>query len=322
MGQRWRLSASHLHRIVATAGGITLFATLACGLLMPVFAFATPAPHAVSAELTVPASNGYTLDVKSEGGQLSVLAFRESEPVAHVTATGRFVAAAEEDYAAAAYYALAAGGPEAIEAGLGSFGEVHASFQPSDQTRVTRLDLSTKTRGCDAPRWIVRRLGTFTGTISFHGENGYTDVDVSSAPGSVGTSPFRNCSTRPHAIPREGVYGQAGPDVFLNSSDSTAHTYLSASTLGPGSGFFAAAVELLPGGLSVVRTAEAQAFGALTFDPVRQAARFRPPPPFSGEATYRRGAPHPWSGSLAVDFPGVSVPLTGLAFKTQLRLAK
>jgi hypothetical protein len=322
MGQRWRLSASDLQRIVAVAGSITLFAALACGFLAPVFAVAAPASHAVSAELTVPASNGYTLDVKSEGDQLSVLAFRESEPVAHVTDAGRFLSADEGDYVAATYYAPATGDPEAIDASLGVLGEVDVSFRPSGQTRVTHLSRKGKTRGCVFPRRIVRRLGTFSGTISFHGENGYTDVDLGSAPGSVGTSPFRNCSTRRGAKPREGVYGQAGPDVFLSAANPSAHVFFGASTLGPGAGFYASLVEPLPNGYVVSRTAEAHAAGALALDAARHVATFRPPAPFSGSATFRRHAAHPWSGPLSVEFPGVTVPLTGPAFKAQLRLAE
>jgi hypothetical protein len=294
------------------------------GALLAAFVFtsgagAAPAPY-LSAEFTVPASNGYTLDVKSERGQLTLIAFRESAPVAHITDAGRLLPAGEGNYASATYYAPATGGPEAIAADLGPLGRIDVAFQPSGQTRVTHLSQRGKSTDCTFPHRIVRRLGTFVGTISFHGENGYTSLDLASAPGSIGTSPFRNCSTKRGTVSREGVFGQAGPDVFLSAADPPSHISFGASTLGPGSGFFASFVELLPSGLAVIRAAQAHASGALAFDPGRHVATLRPPAPFSGAATYRRDAAHPWSGSLAVDFPGVTVPLTGPSFKAQMRL--
>ncbi len=324
MGQHRRLSARDLQRITGAASRCALLA-LAVALLTPVPATATvgqPSPGN-SAEFTVPASGGYTLDVKSERGQFSLLAYRESSPLAHSSAAARPMPAGEGDYASATYYAPATGGPEAFAASLGSLGEVDVSFQPSGRTRVVHLGQHGKTTDCAFPRRIVRRLGTFAGRISFHGENGYTSVDVTSAPGSVGTSPFRNCSTKPGARSagwREGVVGQAGPDVFLDAASPSARVFFGASTLGPGAGFFASVTEPLSNGYAVIRSAEARVSGALVFDPARHVLALSPPSPFSGEATYRRDASHPWSGSLAVAFPGETVPLTGPSFKAQMRL--
>jgi hypothetical protein len=73
---------------------------------------------------------------------VTVLALRSQAPVAHTSDAGQ--------------------GPEAIDADLGALGEVNVSFQPSGRTRVTHLNLSGKIKGCNAPRRIVRRLGTFT----------------------------------------------------------------------------------------------------------------------------------------------------------------
>jgi hypothetical protein len=304
----------------------TTFASMLAGvlfaaLMLTPFAGAAQ-PPGLSAEFTVPASNGYTLDVKSERGQLTLLAYRESSPVAHITDAGRLLPAGEGTYSSATYYAPAAGGPEAIEADLGDLGAVDVAFQPSGQTRVVHLSQKGKSTDCTFPHRIVRRLGTFTGRISFHGENGYTSLDLASAPGSVGTSPFRNCSTRRGTVPREGVFGQAGPDVFLSAAKPSAHLFFSASTLGPGAGFFAGFVELLPGGLAVIRAAQARAPGTLALYPAKHVATLRPPAPFSGAATYRRDAAHPWSGSLAVAFPGVTVPLTGPSFKARMTLSE
>ena len=318
MGQHRRLLARNAHRVALRLALLAFALTLPA----PVCATASPTAHVASAEFTVPASNGYTLDVKSERGQLTLLAFRAVSPVAHIADAGSLLPAGEGSYVSATYYARATEGSEAIEADLGALGKVDVAFQPSGQTRVAHLSQKGKTADCVFPRRIVRHLGTFAGTISFHGENGYTAVDVAAAPGSVGTSPFRNCSTKPHTVRREGVFGQAGPDVFLDTADPAAHVFFSASSLGPGSGFYASVVEPLPSGYVVARTAQAQASGALTLDAARHLATLRPPAPFSGEATFRRDASHHWSGSLSVAFPGLTVPLTGPSFKAQMRLAE
>lgn len=328
MGQHRRLSAKNPHQLAVPAARLVLLISLvsfAAILLAPGAAAALPLGHATSAEFTVPASNGYTLDVKSEDGQLTVLAFRSAAPVAHISDADQLLPAGEDDYAAARYFAPTTAGAEAIDASLGALGEIDVAFQPSGQTRVTHLDLSDKRKGCNAPSRIVRHLGTFSGRISFHGENGYTAVDVTSAAGSIGTSPYRTCSTKSGSRERKFVFVRAGPDAFLNTSDPEAHVSFNASTLGPGAGFYASFVEVLPGGIVVIRTAQAVARGeAFVLNAERHIVTLQPPAPFSGTATYRGGAggSPSWSGSLAVAFPGLTVPLTGPSFKAQLRLAE
>lgn len=326
MGQHRRLLARNRYQLGGTAAGVALLTlAFAAGLFAPGSATALTLRHATSAEFTIPASNGYTLDVKSEDGRLTLLAFREASPVARISGPDQLLPPGEGGYSAATYYAPATGDPEAIDADLGALGEVHVSFQPSGQTRVAHLDLSDKRKGCNAPRRIVRRLGTFVGRIAFHGENGYTAADLTSASGSVGTSPYRTCSTKPHSRSREIVTGQAGPDAFLNVSDAAAHVSFWASTLGSGVGFYASFVEMLPSSIAVVRTAHAAAHGnAFGLDPGRHAATLRPPAPFSGGATYSSpaGAPPNWNGSLAVAFPGRTIALAGSSFKARLRFAK
>lgn len=312
----------------AVARGISQGPGATCVVLIVSFAWALLAPgtvaaqtsETVSAEFTVPASDGYTLDVKSERGQVTVTVARERPPVATISTAGQLLPASEGSVAAATYRSQDTGQAGTIEADLGPFGHIEAAFQPSGERRITHLSQKGKTTGCVFPRRIVRNLGNFTGTISFRGENGYTSVDATSAAGSLGTSSFRNCSTRKPA-PREVIVGQAGPDAFLSVFDG-AGRFLSASTLGPGAGFYASSVELLAGGLSVVRTAEAHATGALDLDVARHVLTVRPPPPFSGSATFRRhhGAPSKWSGSLAVAFPGQTISLIGPSFEAQLRL--
>ena len=54
--------------------------------------------------------------------------------------------------------------------------------------------------------------------------------------------------------------------------------------------------------------------GAFSYDPLLRTATLAPPAPFSGRASFHRGAvlENRWTGNLAIDFPGRSnVPLTG-----------
>jgi hypothetical protein len=291
-------------------------------------AFAPPAPAqpapATSAEFTVPTSDGYRLEVTVDRGVLELTASRAFPPLATATGAGRVVPADGIDGVSTTYSVPVSGTVDHPEADLGSFGHIAVTFEPSGARRIAHLNQQGKTNGCVFPRRIVRRLGTFTGTIEFRGENGYASVEATSAPGSLGTSPFRNCSTKRPAASPETVTGQAGPDAFLNASDRDGVSFF-ASTLGPGVSFHALSAEALPGGLAVFRTAQATATGAsLSLDAERHVVTLRPPPPFSGHATFRQGsgASPSWSGSLAIAFPGVTTPLTGPSFHTQLRLAK
>jgi hypothetical protein len=306
-------------RLALVALAVTAMALVAAALT-PVAAARAIHP-ATSAEFRLPASNGYTLDVKSEDGQLTVLAFREAPPVAHVSDPGQLLPPGEGGYAAATYYAPAADSMEAIDADLGALGQIHVSFQPSGLTRVTHLSQKGKTTDCVFPRRVVRRLGTFVGTISFGGEDGYTAVEATSAPGSLGTSPFRNCSTRVRPR-RDVVLGQAGPDAYVDTSDPSAHLFFDASTLGPGVSFGAVMTEALPEGVIVTRQVEASAPGSdFGLDLARRVATLRPPAPFSGSATIRVGNRPAWIGTLAVAFPGRTVRLAGPSFRARMRLS-
>ncbi len=286
---------------------------------------------AISAEFTVPGSNGYSLNVKSEKGLLSVVASRDRPPIATISAAGGLRRANQGNVAATTYATF--GQPEdprAIDADLGSFGRISVVFEPSGKRHVARLDLSDKTKKCVAPSRIVRQLGTFTGTISFEGENGYTRVARTSAKGSVGTSPFRNCSTkidRRTSGPDRQALATRGGSLAVRGESRVGSLVLPSSffavTLDDGASFGATSSEVLDNGVFVMRTAQATAPSAsFVFDDALGPARVTPPSPFFGSATYTpREAPLSprWSGSLSVAFPGLAVPLTGRGFEAVLR---
>ncbi len=73
-------------------------------------------------------------------------------------------------------------------------------FVPSGKVQMKIANLPPH---CNGPRKIVRREGTFVGTIRFTGENGYTSVDTQEAAGSVGDAcPIHLRNGRPGGAPR------------------------------------------------------------------------------------------------------------------------
>jgi hypothetical protein len=174
--------------------------------------------------------------------------------------------------------------------------------------------------GCDGPKKIVRRQGTFVGTIRFVGENGYTSIDLQEAIGSVGTPSEFFC-----------VFGGPIPSgnwripTILDASTAKRHLMFEATQLRPGEVEFTAAETSKVDGVSILRLATKTGRPSrFRFDRDLRTATVAPPAPFSGTAMFRRGARRPsqrWSGSLAVSFPGEpNVPLAGDAF-TKLTLS-
>lgn len=277
-----------------------------------------------SAALTVAGSNGYTLFLKSERGMLVVLVSRGRPGAPTMSPRGRMIPASQGNVAWSSYATPTPKDPGTIEADLGPFGKVSLAFQPSGETAVTNVDLENKTEKCIGATKIIRHLGTFTGTLSFHGENGYTAVDTTSAPGSVGTSTFRNCTTIAGASARASA--AASPrrhDVALQMGGKSAPS-LFASTDSSRSRFLALSGEVLTPQLSVLRIASASAGGSsFRFSPALDSATLRPPGPFSGSASFHDppNGPAYLRGDLAVKFPGLTAPLTGPGFDPpQLKL--
>jgi hypothetical protein len=134
---------------------------------------------------------------------------------------------------------------------------------------------------------ISRRLGTFTGTISFTGENGYTSVERTSAAGTVGTSPFRSCTTRhPHRSGRAATEKSARNAVLSLHGRDGAPTLLAIGN-GRSADFNAFSGEMIDA-VPVLRIAHVSAAGAsFASDDAGTAATLKPPAPFSGSGTFR-----------------------------------
>lgn len=305
----------------------SLFATLAAFALLGCAAASTAgaAPSPVSsADFVIPASNGYTLHVHSERGQLTIVAADTRPLVATISATGGITPPNRGDATSTTYIARVSHDPSTIDADLGALGHLSLAFQPSGSSRVTHLSQKGKTRKCVFPHRIVRRLGSFEGTVSFHGEDGYTSVEATSARGSLGTSPFRNCA---QIINPTRVFSHRPPQRLAR---------LTALSHGPSSGLFSALGDGHRGSFSatvsepredgtiVVRNARAVAGRqSFRFDGRRGTATVTPPAPFAGSAHAalgKHGHHAAWSGSLSVSFPGMTAPLTGSSFWAGLQI--
>jgi hypothetical protein len=300
----------------------TLLAALALlGLAVAPTAAAAPAP-ARSADFTIQASNGYRLHAHSERGTLTIVAADARPPIATISATGGISAPNRGNVTSTTYRTEASRDPRRIEADLGALGHLSLTFRPSGKSRVTQLGRKGKGLKCVSPRRVVRRLGSFEGSISFHGEDDYTAVEAVRAPGSIGTYPFRRCPLR---IDPTRVFGRPPPQRL---------GHLTAHSRGPAQSLFTALGDGLKGSFSVSVTEPrgdemivlryAQAIGgrrSFRFDARRGTATVAPPAPFAGAAHAALGSGGhgaSWSGSLSVSFPGMTVPLTGSSFRTSL----
>jgi hypothetical protein len=290
---------------------LTLFlAGLAlAALLLPAGSLAAePTMH-----LGLPASNGYTLRVKTEGSQAIVSVWRHRPGGPSLSST---------------YYANNSAGPEeGIVADLGAAGKIDLRFTPNGETKTIHIPRGKSRRpGCRYPQRLTRELGTFTGTIAFHGEHGFAAAEAAAVPGSIGPSAKPRCRGETRFVrPAPGapptpfgpehvrLLGNAFFAVHSHATrESPGTTYLLVSTEGEKVLYFAARIEVVEEGLAIQRTVEVSApRSSFSYAGDLSSATLQPPAPFNGTATYsaRREL---LGGDLAVALPGADpLGLTG-----------
>lgn len=257
-------------------------------------------------QFQLPASNGYALQVKTEGTLAHVSVWRGNREFATTYVVGEAVEGSE------------------IDADLGSLGRIHVQFDPSGILRTVRAGNSD----CRLPR----QLGTFTGTISFRGENDYASADAVSVAGTAGPAARSGCggatisSDGPPALQRRAVERVwAVNDATLMarspfSAETSRSTLLVVSTEGQVARCLAYRIELIGPRLSIVRRAGVtSARSTFAYPHTLGTATIAPPAPFSGEATYSARSRR-LSGDLTVQFPGLPPqPLTGPAFEARIQ---
>jgi hypothetical protein len=251
---------------------------------------------------------------------------------------------AEDHKGGAEYRAPGTVTPSRIQASFGHYGEISLRFHPSGQ--VLRSDISDDK---ECPSGAKARIGTFTGSFRFRGEDAYTAVNVHRMEGGVGapTAPIDHREEISLGCPNANrTYivspGQV-PQSFEEDESATAGMTAVASAPGEAIIFAAAGFSLRhsekPGAkpescLFAALTEEAResiqiarvVFGAgpgseCLLDRSLGSLTVTPAAPFSGTATLRLGADGTtsWTGSLAVPFPGRgTVSLAGPSFESKL----
>lgn len=221
-----------------------------------------------------------------------------------------------------------------IWAKLGSLGSLSLRFQPSG--RVRRHHNSNACRG----RPALTEYGSFVGRFEFKGEGGYLHVSFTRAKGEI-THSFRlTCrkheaqefspkTLREYAAPSLGftyygkgavslLYAAAG-DHGRNIGIRAAHVEGSS----PGAEVELGTLESTPG-MAIGRSAYVEGVPGTLLTSLPSAhpatATLAPPAPFFGEANYleKSATSHSWTGTLGVNLPGLTLPLTGPGFYTSL----
>jgi hypothetical protein len=222
-----------------------------------------------------------------------------------------------------------------IRARLGSLGRVSLRFEPNGRIRKQTLEL-----GCKG-RQPITEYGRFIGHVSFDGEGGYLHASFAKGRGEV-THAFRlKCKKgRAYDLSQKSLREYAVPSFgfnFFPGEGSVALLYAVTSAHGrsiviraahregssPGAEVQLGTLESR-GEMVIGRSAYVNGFpGTLrtSLPGVHPAtATLAPPAPFYGEADYLEKSPtsHSWTGTLGVNLPGLTLPLTGPGFYTSL----
>lgn len=207
------------------------------------------------------------------------------------------------------YRAPATVSETSIRADLGEVGEISVDFHRTGRA-VSVL--------C-GDREILFDSGSYEGTISFHGEEGFTSVEATTVPGNIeyvqaycgGGFETEFSSGRPR-----------GAELYVRNPALGQEMSVRKSKRGGAATIVAWMREYRAGDISIQRIAESRIpTGAFTYDRRFRTATVSPPAPFAGSARFDRGkkAGQRWSGDLTVDLPGKSdVPLTGPSLRAYL----
>jgi hypothetical protein len=286
-------------------------------------AAAADGPVAPARDLAVASSVGELLEIQGDQFTLKGTHGYEITVVGYLGGRPSVTLYAKRGHTEVEYTAPGAVTEEAMRARFGSLGSVDVHFEPSGQVREA-------VNYCDSTHPTVAvRLGSFVGTIDFHGERDYTAVGATHAEGGVGNDlalPGEPENARCKDLAAGGDITQKAQFTSLGAASSKSHVYFSAiaTTEVEGGSSPATSHVILAAGSStkqkkmminrsVIAEAPASDF---SFDAGLDSAAVTPPAPFSGTARFRKGAgTSSWTGSLEVPIPGLgTVALAGPGF--------
>lgn len=208
-----------------------------------------------------------------------------------------------------------------VHVDLGQLGEIDVAVRPTGRMETVGSE-------CGKPTQVEGQ--EYVGTIAFHGEEGFTEVEASRAPLRLepilelvcGGLTVQGTTTGGGRLPGAElrITRTGGPRLRLDQNHRGARV------------FYEAHMTEKEGAVRVNRTVAGHlGGGALRYDPSLSTAAFAAGAPFSGRATYvgrrppreTRPGEGTWRGDLTVDFPGhADVPLTGSGFSASIVHAK
>jgi hypothetical protein len=193
-----------------------------------------------------------------------------------------------------------------IAADLGPLGSIDLHFVPSGKPEKEHAS-------CDFEQ-VEFESGFYEGQVDCEGEEGYTEIHASRAPGELQLALNLLCTGGPAV---EGFGGDApGASLRVRRDRPKGAVSLEVKTNShTRPAYFRASIEERSPGLAIIRGASATgAAASFAFDVPAQSARLAPPRPFAGVAHFDSGnrSPGRLRGGLTVDFPGRSnVSLAG-----------
>jgi hypothetical protein len=307
-------------RAVARAGASAVLSWLLLTAALPAVAGAKPGyrvePRGVSLTMSARATDGYRLTVRTFGHHLVLLTASKGSVSAEYTVRGTV-------------------SRTGVRANFGPLGRIAVRFHGAPKPPRSHSPVHFE---CSGKR-PIHEVGAFTGTVRFHGEQGFTEFSGHRIRGTVLRRFRRVCSKEPSFTGsfferRAGSGSGSPPEVTVFTAASqvegrsvqllTVGTWLDPSDRGERAwfGFGEAYLRESRGRVVVNRSANLQTDpgSVLEGPPGQQAvtATVTLPKPFGGTATYSkaRGAEALWTGTLHVWLPGAgAVPLTGEGFE-------
>ncbi|MBS1892120.1 MAG: hypothetical protein JST59_12560 [Actinobacteria bacterium] len=315
---------------------LVIVGALVAVLLFPAGASAAPKAKPRHVEIIPPSVAGSVDLGKQHGFRISV---SFSEPDVAILTVSRFrgarLSTEETKYGAHLRGSLSAG---RVRADFGAVGSIDLRFHRQGPARKVEL-----LKECDG-KVPLEEMGRWVGKVSLRGEDGYFAVSSGSAPGVIDRVFRLSCPSK-HPLPppeHESLRKQVEPDIgaslisvlvgtvsSLEAVESAGGRVVAlraahASGSGPGAEVEAGAFEY-QGQMPVGRTVQilgSRPGSLVTTLPGEgpATATLKPSAPFRGEADYLATSPavHSWTGTLAVRFPGLSVPLAGPGFSSTL----
>jgi hypothetical protein len=273
---------------------IGLALALVVALSAPVRAGATDSDLKHAFAFKVEASNGY-----------SILAFAANE---RADGHGQIALIVNGKGGTATYSAPAVLTATSVKADLGPLGRVSLDVVPSGRKKKLR------SRCADEPETFAYEPQLYRGVFEFHGEEGYADA-TTAAPREYSLF-FLDLLCTGGGSGETGGATLPGARLRLRSHRGDFRLALQANKNRPDKrSRFEAEVHEKRGAVSISRSTSLWVgAAAFRYDPLLATATLEPPAPFSGRASFHRGAAQGdrWTGDLTVDLPGRSnVPLTG-----------